>query len=213
MAPRSTSRSTDERGRATAAGGRGRTSDVGTAEGGISERGPEPEGGTDKREGSLVVGQIKGPHGIRGDLRIDPRTDVKDRFRRGAVLECDGIGPLRVASVRGEAASPIVRFAGYDSRDAALTLRERFLRVPRSESRRATKGAHLWADLVGLAAVTPEGSTLGTVRDLLRAGASDVLVIVDDTGHETLHPMLDSVVRSIDVAGRRIVLTPLEEAS
>lgn len=162
---------------------------------------------------SLVVGQIRGPHGIRGDVRLEPRTDVKGRFKRGAVFECAGVGPLRIADIRGEASAPIIHFAGYDTRDAALTLRDKFLRVSREEARRATKGAYLWADLVGLTAVGVDERPLGTVRDLIRAGATDVLVIVDDAGRETLHPMLDSVVREIDLPGKRIVLTPLEELS
>ncbi|HZP96178.1 MAG TPA: ribosome maturation factor RimM [Candidatus Limnocylindria bacterium] len=173
--------------------------------------GPRSTSRSISRDDALVVAQIRGPHGIRGDVRVDPRTDVAGRFTRGAVFECDGVGPLRIASVRGEAASPIVRFAGYDTRDAAATLRDRFLRVPRDESRRAAKGAYLWADLVGLAALNVDGRALGTVRDLIRAGGTDILVVVDDAGRETLHPMLESVVREIDIAADRVVLSPLEE--
>jgi 16S rRNA processing protein RimM len=158
----------------------------------------------------LVVGQIRGPHGIRGEVRIDPRTDVTDRFRAGAVLDCEGVGPLTIESARGGAASPILRFEGYGTREAVAGLRDRYLRVSRDEARRATSGSYLWADLVGLDVVTPEGARIGTVRDLIRAGASDVLVI-DAEGRELLLPMVDSVVREIDVAGRRIVATPLEE--
>ena len=159
----------------------------------------------------LVVGQIRAPHGVRGDVRIDPRTDVPDRFAPGAVLMCDRIGPLVVERVRGDATSPIVRFRGYESREKASELRNRFLRVPRTESRRATAGSYLWADLVGLVAETPSGAALGTVRDLVRAGETDVLVVVDEAGRETLHPMLESVVRDIDIDGGRIVIAPLEE--
>jgi 16S rRNA processing protein RimM len=158
----------------------------------------------------LVVGQIRGPHGVRGEVRIDPRTDVPGRFHAGAELECDDIGPLRIESVRGEAASPIVRFQGYGTRESAGTLRDKFLHVSRDDARRAAKGSYLWADLVGLAVVTPDGASLGTVRDLIRAGASDVLVI-EGGERELLLPMVDSVVREIDVAGGRIVATPLEE--
>jgi 16S rRNA processing protein RimM len=167
---------------------------------------------TDAGDDTLVVGQIRGPHGIRGEVRIDPRTDVPDRFREGAVLDCDGIGPLTIRSVRGEAASPIVLFAGYIDRPSAEILRDRYLRVSKEEARRATKGSYLWADLVGLRAETPEGRVLGAVRDLIRAGSADVLVIVDD-GRETLLPMLDTVVRDVDIAGGRIVVTPLEEVT
>ena len=160
---------------------------------------------------ALVVGEIHGPHGVRGEVRVEPLSDVPDRFRKGAVFECDGVGPLTIEGIRGDATSRIVRFAGYGTRDEAAALKGRLLRVPRAESRRATKRAYLWADLVGLAAVTPDGDELGTVRDLLRAGATDVLVVVDAGGSERLHPMIDAVVREIDIAGGRIVLTPQEE--
>lgn len=161
---------------------------------------------------ALVVGFILGPHGVRGEVRIDPRTDVADRFRAGAVLQCDDIGPLTVAGVRGETAKPIVLFEGYDSRVAAESLRRRFLRVARSESRRATAGAYLWADIVGAQVETPEGTRLGTVRDMLRAGENDVLVVADDLGRERLLPMLESVVKVVDVDAGRIVAVPQEEA-
>jgi 16S rRNA processing protein RimM len=160
----------------------------------------------------LVVGFILGPHGIRGEVRVDPRTDVPDRFREGAVLECDDIGPLTVAGIRGEAAKPIVHFAGYESRAAAELLGRRFLRIARSESRRATAGAYLWADLLGARVETPEGTWLGIVRELLRAGENDVLVVADASGRERLFPMLESVVKHVDLAAGRIVAVPQEEA-
>ncbi|MEO8632053.1 MAG: ribosome maturation factor RimM [Chloroflexota bacterium] len=159
----------------------------------------------------LVVGYILGPHGVRGEVRVDPRTDVADRFRPGAVLQCDDIGPLTVAVVRGEVAKPIVLFEGYDSRVAAEPLRRKFLRVARSESRRATAGAYLWADILGAQVETPEGARLGTVRELLRAGENDVLVVADESGRERLLPMLESVVKAVDVDAGRIVAVPPEE--
>ncbi len=167
---------------------------------------------TDEGDDALVVAQILGPHGVRGEVRIDPRSDVPGRFAKGAVLVCDGAGPLTVVSLRGTPASPILRFEGITSRDGAGELRGRFLRVPRAESRRATAGAYLWADLVGTSVVTADGDALGSVRDLIRAGENDVLVVVDGGGRERLLPMLASVVREIDLAGGRIVVRPQEEA-
>ena len=159
----------------------------------------------------LVVGQIRGPHGVRGEVRLDPRSDVPGRFAPGATLDCEGVGPLTITNLRGPADQPIVAFEGYDSREGALTLRDKYLRVSRDASRQAIEtGRVLWADLVGLAVETPEGAPLGTVRDLIRAGAADVLVI-DHDGKELLLPMIDTVVRSVDVPGGKIVATPQEE--
>jgi len=126
------------------------------------------------------------------------------------VLECDEVGPLRIASVRGTPPEPIVRFEGFDTRESVEPLRNRFLRVPRAESRRATKGAYLWADLVGLRVETPDGTDLGVVREIIRAGGNDVLVVADG-GRERLLPTLESVIRSVDLDGGRIVAMPQEE--
>ena len=172
--------------------------------------GPRSTSRSTDSDDALVVGQIHAPHGLHGEVRVEPRTDVASRFQKGAILECDGVGPLTIVSVRGDPTSRVIHFAGYDTREAAAELRDRFLRVPRDESRRATEGAYLWADLVGLAAVTEEGKEMGVVRDLLRAGPHDVLVVADAGGNETLHPMIDTVVRSVDLDARRIVLRPQE---
>src|SRR5206468_10024785 len=88
---------------------------------------------------------------------------------------------------------PIVRFEGINSREAAERLKDRRLRVTREHSRaRIAPGSFLWADLVGITVETPDGLRLGTVRDLLRAGGADIL-IVDGDGAELLLPMIEGV--------------------
>jgi len=167
------------------------------------ENGPEPDG--------LIVGLIRGPHGVRGEVSVDPRTDIADRFRIGATLFCDGVGPLRVASVGGLAGRPFVRFDGYSSRAEAETLQGRFLRVGREEARRAAGEGYLWADLVGLQALYPDGTPIGEVSEVLRAGETDVLVIARPGAPDLLVPALGSVVRAIDLVARRITIVPQEE--
>ena len=173
--------------------------------------GPRSTSRSTSEPDGLVVGVIKSPHGVRGEVRIDPRSDVPDRFRVGATLQCDGLGSVRIRSIRGTPQEPIVGFDGYASRPDAEPLRGRFLRVGVAESRRATKGSYLWADLVGLRAETPAGEPIGTVSDLLRAGETDVLVVSRADGGELLVPAIASVVREVDVAGGRVVVEPQEE--
>jgi 16S rRNA processing protein RimM len=106
---------------------------------------------------------------------------------------------------------PIVRFVGYDSRADAERLRGRTLTVSRDVARRAAKGSFLWADLLGLVAETPAGERLGIVREVLRAGETDVIVVREDgRGEEILLPALASVVREVDLAHGRVVVVPQE---
>jgi len=173
--------------------------------------GPRSTSRSISEHSGLVVGVIKTPHGVRGEVRVDPRSDVPDRFRVGASLQCDGLGALTIRSIRGTPREPIVGFEGYASRPDAEPLRGRFLRVAVEEARRATKGSYLWADLVGLRAETPAGEPIGDVCDIIRAGETDVLVVSRAQGGELLVPAIASVVREVDVAGGRVVVVPQEE--
>jgi 16S rRNA processing protein RimM len=158
-----------------------------------------------------IVGVVGAPHGVRGEVKVHPRTDVADRFRKGSRLLCDGMGELVVASVRGATDVPIVRFDGLNTRNEAERLRGRNLRVSRAEARRAAKDAYLWADLLGLRAETPEGKSLGIVSEVLRAGETDVLVVrVEGSREELMFPAIASVVREVDIAGGRVVVVPQE---
>src|SRR5437879_12819154 len=127
------------------------------------------------RSDDPIVGVVGAPHGVRGEVKVRPRTDVADRFRKGSRLLCDGVGELVIASVRGAAEVPIVRFEGHSTRNDAERIRGRTLRVSRAEARRAAKDAYLWADLLGLRAGPPDGRSLGTVSEVIRAGEADVL--------------------------------------
>ena len=158
-----------------------------------------------------MVGVIKTPHGMHGEVTIDLRSDVPGRFSVGAVLDCDGLGPLTISSIRGTPDRPIVGFAGYADRLDAEALRGRFLRVTKGEARSATKGSYLWADLLGLRAETPDGELIGTVRDVIRAGETDVLVIARASGGELLVPAIASVVRNVDLTAGRVIVSPQEE--
>ena len=157
-----------------------------------------------------IVGVVGAPHGVRGEVKVHPRTDIADRFRKGSRLLCDGVGELVVASVRG-ADPPIVRFDGLNTRNDAERIRGRNLRVTRVEARRAAKDAYLWADLLGLRAETPDGKALGQVTEVLRAGETDVLVVrAEGSREELMFPAIASVIREVDIAGGRIVVVPQE---
>ena len=63
------------------------------------------------------------------------------------------------------------------------------------------------ADLIGLAAVTPEGVALGTVAALHNFGAGDLIEIATTQGGEPLLlPFTDAIVPEIDMATRKVVV-------
>jgi 16S rRNA processing protein RimM len=163
------------------------------------------------------VGRIGRPHGIRGNVTIDVRTDLPERrFAVGGVLDRAGGGPtLVVADARWHAGRLLVRFAGVDDRAAAEALRGTVLTIDADQAGGAADDGDeadgdLWwdRDLVGLHAVTADGNPLGEVTDVVHTPAGDLLAIGRPGGGEHLVPFVRDIVPTVDPAARRVVVDP-----
>ncbi len=188
---------------------------------------PEPLAARDKHDPAasgpladepVVVGRIGRPHGVRGDVTIDVRTDVPDRrFAPGTQL-C-GVSPtttsLVVAGSRWHAGRLLVRFEGVGDRTAAETLRGLILTItPGQVGAAADDGDEdtddLWwdRDLVGLRVVTVDGVDVGTVVDVVHTPAGELLAVDRVGGHEVLVPFVREIVPMVEVPDGRIVVDP-----
>jgi 16S rRNA processing protein RimM len=159
----------------------------------------------------VVVGRIKRPHGVRGDLLLEVRTDDPGRrFAAGAELATDppGHGPLTVSSSRPHSGQMIVTFAEVPDRTAAEDLRGTWLVLDSSELG-PTGDPDEFHDheLIGLAAVGTGGEPLGVVADVRHHG-QDLLVIEREGDEELLVPFVTAIVPEVDVAAGRLVIDP-----
>jgi len=106
-------------------------------------------GGAGERVGDerLVVAQVKGPHGVRGAVRLESLTDDARRFVVGSRLMREGDDrPLTVADAVSTPRGLIVRFEEISGREAADSLRDVYLEAPAPPRRR---GQYLWHEVVG----------------------------------------------------------------
>ena len=162
----------------------------------------------------LVVGRIGKPHGVRGEVTVDVRTDDPDaRFATGSSLRTDPAerGPLTVTGGHPRSGGLVLAFDGVGSREEAEALRGTVLVVDSAELPEIEE-ADEWYDhqLVGLTAVDPAGAALGEVADVVHAPASDLLVVRDVDGREHLVPFVRQLVPAVDVPGGRVVVDPPE---
>ncbi|MFI0485303.1 ribosome maturation factor RimM [Actinomadura sp. 9N215] len=158
----------------------------------------------------LVVGRIGRPHGVRGEVTIDVRTDEPDtRFAAGTEIVTDpaAVGPLVVERAHWHSGRLLVRFAGIGDRDAAEGLRGTWLVVDPGEIPPSADPDDFHdRELIGLAVVTADGADVGRVADVLHHGQD--LLVVDGPGGETLVPFVTALVPEVDVPGGRLVIDP-----
>jgi 16S rRNA processing protein RimM len=160
------------------------------------------------REGEerLVVGLVRGIHGLRGAVRIEVLTDNPSRFDAGQIVYREGSDvPLTISSAHRDGPGLLVRFDEVTSRESAIEmLRDAYLEAlpdPLAEN------AFYWHEILGCAVVTTAGEELGTVTDVFRVGESEVYEVRGPRG-EILIPAVGDVVKELNPGEKRIVVDP-----
>ena len=160
----------------------------------------------------ICVAQIGAAHGLRGEVRLRSFTEDPAAVTGYGPLESeDGTRRFEIEALRPAKDHFVARLAGVADRDAAEKLTNIKLYVPRDRLPPVEDdGTFYHADLVGLAAVTPDGAALGTVTAILNFGAGDLVEIKPTGGGEPLMvPFTDATVPEIDIAAGRMVVVPM----
>ncbi|MGO1622824.1 ribosome maturation factor RimM [Flaviflexus sp.] len=153
-----------------------------------------------------VIGQ---PHGLKGEVRLDVRTDRPEiRLAVGLILETDPpeAGPLTVAKNRTYKDSYFVLFDEIKDRTAAESIRGVELVVETDEEEETGEDEWYRHELVGLEALDPDGYTLGVVKELEIMPGQDLLVVEEPDGLITRVPFVKEIVTEIDIEDNCVII-------
>jgi len=169
----------------------------------------------------LIIGEIVGSFGVRGEVKLDMMSDHPERYARLKRVYIGG-GPsgakdrreVEVQSARLHTAKrqALIKLAGITTPEEADKLRGLLMQVPVSEAWPLEEGAYYEFQIVGLSVRTTDGRELGTVRSILYISSNDVYTVKADapTAKEYLIPAIKDVVKEINLEGGYIVIEPLE---
>jgi 16S rRNA processing protein RimM len=150
---------------------------------------------------TVIVGVIGRPHGVRGEVAVELRTDEPERrFAPGQVLgEEGGSRRFTVSSVRDQSSRLLVKFAELDDLAAADAVRGTVLiSTVEPDERPVEPDAFYDRQLIGLRVTTPAGGEVGAVRSVLHLPAQDVLEVETATGSR-LVPFVAALVPEVDL--------------
>jgi 16S rRNA processing protein RimM len=162
----------------------------------------------------VVVGRVGKPHGLRGEVTVEVRTDEPERrFVAGSTLAAEpprgsanGLTSLEVVSLRWHLTTLLVRFAEIADRTAAEGARGTLL-LAHLEAEETPEDPDEFYDhqLVGLSVVDLEDRVIGEVTGVVH-GAQDLLEVKATDGRPTLVPFVAALVPEVDVPGGRVVV-------
>ena len=147
----------------------------------------------------VVVGRIGKPHGIKGDVTIEVRTDEPElHFHEDATFFTAEHGELTCEYAWYHGKIMCAKFAGYNDRNAAETLRNTLLEIERDPLDRPEDPDEFYdAQLVGLQVIA-DGTAIGTVSEVIHTPAQDLLAVNTPDG-EALIPFVAAIVTNVNL--------------
>jgi 16S rRNA processing protein RimM len=160
-------------------------------------------------EGLLRIGYVAESHGLQGALRVrteDPGSTTIGTLKRMFV---ETAGGRREFKVLGSSALSVgnqrVMLEGIGDAEAAEALRGGAVMVAAADLPPLKEGEFYYFQLAGAEVMLTDGRRLGTIEDIMSTGAHDIWVVRDGE-REVLVPVISDVVKTMDLAARRVTI-------
>jgi 16S rRNA processing protein RimM len=148
----------------------------------------------------LVVGKVRRPHGVHGEVVTEIYTDFPERLSlKKTIYLGDKHLKMVIVSQRPHNEGLLLGFEGVTTPEQAGRYRNQILSITASEASELPEGEFYFHELLDLEVVDVAGNSLGTLTEILETGANDVYVVTDSAGRELLLPAISEVVLDVDL--------------
>lgn len=161
----------------------------------------------------LEIGQIVNTFGIKGQVKVNPFTDDIRRFDELKEIYVEKKHELKLFQIEKVNYSKnmvILKLKGIETPEQAETLRNSYLKIDRKNEKKLPEGTYYIADLIGLDVYTDENKLLGKLDYIYNTGSSDIYVVKDEQGKETLLPAIKEVLKQVDLDSKKIIVHIIE---
>jgi len=160
----------------------------------------------------VCVGAISGSFGVKGDIRVKSFCAQPEAIADyNPMWSEDGQRQFTLTLNQPIPNGFSVRLSGIVTKEQADALRGMRLYADRDRLPSLPDDEYYHADLIGLQVLDTGGALLGTVRNVLNHGATDLLEIQAEGLTDTvLLPFTLEAVPTVDIAAGRIIADPPE---
>lgn len=161
----------------------------------------------------VAIAKIVKTRGLRGETVADILTDFPERFDETenviAVLPNGERLELKIEDFRFQKGRILLQFEGYNSLEKAETLRNAEICIPEDETVDLEEGEFFDWQLENCEVETIDGEKLGTVKELMRTGGTEILVVQGEM-KEYLIPFAETICTEVDIENKLIKIDPPE---
>jgi 16S rRNA processing protein RimM len=173
-------------------------------------RPPSPTGSPTPGEPVFVqVGQLRRPHGLKGEILMEIMTDFPERLKTGkTVFIGDDHQAYQITHRRLVAKGLLLTFSGFLDSIQVAVLTNKPVFVPANALPPLPEGSYYHHQLIGLSVVDEIGTALGKISEIIETGSNDVYVALSADGDELLLPALPDVILEINLEQGTMLVRP-----
>jgi 16S rRNA processing protein RimM len=161
----------------------------------------------------IPVGKIIAPHGIKGQMKLHSYSGNAGSLSvvRSVTLKSPAgtLHEYAVTCFKANSGKFIIGLQDIDDINLVQPFLGNEVCLTRGQLPGLEEDEYYWSDLIGLQVFTDDGTLLGTVADIFETGSSDIYVVRDGE-REYLIPAIADVIKTVDTAGGKIIITPLD---
>ena len=164
-------------------------------------------------EDLVAIANIVRTRGLKGEVVADMLTDFPERFE--SLVDVIGVREngerleLKIEKFWFQNDRVILKFVGFDTIERGETLRNVEICVPESDVVELDEDEYFDWELAGCKVETIEGTEIGEVRELMRTGGTELLVVAGGS-KEYLIPFAETICVEVDIENKLIRIDPPE---
>ena len=156
----------------------------------------------------ISFGKLARTHGLKGELKFFPNDSEEIASLLGQTVWLEKT-KLKVQSIRGANTPFIIKLEGIDDIDSAKLLTGKEVFASRVLLKPLPEGEYYRFEIEGLVVLDEEGRPYGVIKEIIPTGSNDIYV-VQNGEQEWMLPMIDSVVKSIDLEQGKLIFHRIE---
>ena len=156
----------------------------------------------------ISFGKLARTHGLKGELKFFPHDPEEAGSLCGQKVRLEK-KEFKVQSIRGANVPFIIKLEGIDDIDSAKLLTGKEVLADRECLKPLPEGEYYRFEIEGLEVFDDEGRHYGVIDEIIPTGSNDVYV-VKNGDREWMLPMIDSVVKSIDLEKKKLIFHRIE---
>jgi len=155
----------------------------------------------------IRIGTIVNTQGLKGDVRVYPDTDYRERFEELEYLYFEGLKEkFYIEKVRYKKNLAILKFKGLDHINDV----EKYMNLVVYTEKLELEDRVYVTDIIGMKLVDHIKGEIGVLVDVVQNPAHDLYLIKTTDGRDVLIPVVDEFIKEIDMESRIINVTLIE---